>query len=769
MDICELTGSRLLCMIFIIGFITPGYCAQAQGGSLTGSIINQQGGAISDAYVILDNGRYYDVTNESGIFSFSKLPPGLYALKVSRIGFQTHNEQVAVKEGAKKELRILLQPKSYLSPTVVVTATRTRRDIEEVPAPVTVIKQEEINRSGNTRLSDVLAEQTGLTLTSDHGTGVQVQGFDSEYTLIMLDGQPLIGRTAGTFDLSRITVGNVKQIEMMKGPSSALWGSDAMAGVINIITEEGDRPIELGVTSRYGTNQTLDVGANLSWNRKGWQNTLFVNRNSSGGYRLVPGSISQTVPVYQNYTSSYRTELDLTDRIAAKFQGRYYRESQQSTDFISPRESPTLLDEEATREDYSLTPTLHINVNSKLKVDLEHYASGYRTERVFNYRNSGEYYQKDTFDQSYNKSEAQATYSWNDTHATTAGSGINWERLTSERYAGRPDFRNLFFYVQHEWLPAEKLDIIAGFRYDAHSEYANQLSPKLSARYKLYDWLQLRGSAGKGFKAPAFRQLFLNFTNPTVGYTVLGSSTVDEQLRRLQQQGQIDRVLIPLDQLNEITAERSWAYNAGVDLYPAEDLQIRVNVFHNNVNDLIEAAPIAQKTNGQSVFSYFNLEKIYTQGVETELRWNPADGLNLSLGYQLLDARRRIKQTKTVQDENGNPVQKTITRHEPMFNRSKHSANFKVFYHFERYDLDANIRGDWRGRYGRIDANGNGFVNAGEYEDSYSTWDTAVAKTFDEQYTLRLGIDNVFNLTRPAALPFLPGRVFYAQVSLQLY
>ena len=765
MDLAKLPIPCCLAFLLIFASLT----AQAQKTALKGQVVDIKNKALNDVHVILGANQKIDITDKEGRFSFSEIDAGRYTIRISRIGYHTYSDEVTLKEGTEKNLDVTLKPKSYESPTVVVTATRTRKDIEEVPVPATVIKQEEINRSGNTRLGDVLVEQTGLTLTSDHGTGVQVQGFDSEYTLIMLNGQPLIGRTAGTFDLSRVSVGNIKQIEMVKGPSSALWGSDAMAGVINIITKEGDRPFEMDVRSRYGSHNTLDLGTNISVNTGGWQNDFSFNRNSSGGYSLVPGSISQTVPQYRNYTGSYRTDLELTKDVSAELHARYYRESQQSTDFIGSAENPTLLDEEAIQEDYSLTPTLHINASSNLKLELEHHTSGYRTEQTFTYKQSGDRYQKDTFDQSYNKSEARANYVWNDGHLTTAGAGITLEKLKSERYAGRPDFRNLYVYGQHEWEPIGKLDLVAGFRYDAHSEYANQLSPKFSTRYELNDWLHLRASMGRGFKAPAFRQLFLNFTNPTVGYSVFGSSTVEEQIRRLRNEGKIDRMLRPLDQLEEITAERSWAYNAGVDLNPAEALQIRINAFRNNVDDLIETAPIAQKTNGQSAFTYFNLKEIYTQGIETQIRWNPVSSLNLSAGYQFLDARRRIQQTKTVQDENGNPVQKTVTRYEPLFNRSKHSANVKLFYHYEPLDIDANLRGNWRGRYGRIDANGNGYVNAGEYEDGYSVWDTAVAKTFDERYTLRLGVDNLFDFSRPSALPHLPGRVYYAQLSLQLY
>ena len=134
---------------------------------------------------------------------------------------------------------------------VVVTATRTERKLGNVAVPVTIISQQTIRQSGSLRLKDILQEQTGLYITNGFGAGVQMQGLNPDYTLILIEGEPLVGRTAGVLDLNRISAGSVKKIEIVKGPSSSLYGSEAMAGVINIITDKSFRKnVELGV--RYG-------------------------------------------------------------------------------------------------------------------------------------------------------------------------------------------------------------------------------------------------------------------------------------------------------------------------------------------------------------------------------------------------------------------------------------------------------------------------------------------------------------------------------------
>lgn len=131
---------------------------------------------------------------------------------------------------------------------VVITANRSERKLGNVAVPVQLVSQKTIRQTGSLRLQDILQEQTGLVIVNStlgsalngypnpFGQGVQMMGLDPAYTLILLDGEPLIGRNGGILKLGRLATGNIKQVEIVKGPSSSLYGSEAMAGVINIIT-----------------------------------------------------------------------------------------------------------------------------------------------------------------------------------------------------------------------------------------------------------------------------------------------------------------------------------------------------------------------------------------------------------------------------------------------------------------------------------------------------------------------------------------------------
>jgi outer membrane receptor for ferrienterochelin and colicins len=211
---------------------------------------------------------------------------------------------------------------------VVVTATRTPRAISKVPVPVTVIGLNKIERIGALRLNEVLSEQAGLQIISDHGTGVQLQGLSADYILILIDGEPVIGRTAGTLDLTRLAVGNIQRIEIVKGPSSSLYGSEAMGGVINIITKKMPAALTAQLRSRVRRYNTVDLTAEASKQHDRWGWYLFANRLSTSGYRTTD-SISKAIPAYTAWTLNPKLQFRLTQKLELTQYAVLYRRTKE--------------------------------------------------------------------------------------------------------------------------------------------------------------------------------------------------------------------------------------------------------------------------------------------------------------------------------------------------------------------------------------------------------------------------------------------------------
>lgn len=201
------------------------------GQVIQGTVINSKGEPLAGVHIQAAGLDLTAVSDQSGHFRLHLMgsTEDTVTLYVTMVGYEPATLPVDLESVSQEEIKITLVKSVFRSVTVVVTATRTRRDVEEVAIPVQVVTGEEIRRSGSVRLSDVLSEQTGMQIMNDHGTGIQVKGFAPDYTLVMIDGNPVIGRTAGTLDLTRVSVQNVEQIEIVKGPYSALWGSDALA------------------------------------------------------------------------------------------------------------------------------------------------------------------------------------------------------------------------------------------------------------------------------------------------------------------------------------------------------------------------------------------------------------------------------------------------------------------------------------------------------------------------------------------------------------
>lgn len=653
---------------------------------------------------------------------------------------------------------------------VVVTATRSERTLAELPVPLTIISKEQIKSMGSLRLNDVLAEQTGLTLVSDHGSGIQIQGFAPDYTLILIDGEPLIGRTAGTLELNRIAVGNIKQIEIVKGPSSSLYGSEALAGVVNIITDKATGT-KGSFTARYGTNNTSDLGTTLNYKQNKFNASVFVNRYSTAGYDLSPETEVSTVDPYYNYTLQSKLNYNFSKQSELSVSFRYFREKQNS--FAEAVEDSSPLDSKSDTEDWNINPVLQHKFSDKLKTSFRFYGSGFSNTTDLRYQSDASWYDSSFFKQHFFRPEIQTEYFLNSKNIFTLGLGRIWETVEATRYDGKMQYETNYLYFQYEWQPITKLNVIAGARYDNNTAYAPQFSPKLSTQYEINSWLAIRGSFGVGFRAPDFRQLYLNFTNNTVGYSVFGTQEVEAGIQRLADRGEITSILVDPATITKIDAESSRAFNLGFKLTPIKSLPVNLAFFRNDVSDLITTQAVAQKTNGYFVYSYLNISQAIMKGLEVDASYPLFKNMSLSAGYQYLLTLDKdvVDQLKSGQVYKKDPETNITSRvslssYGGLFNRSKHMANAKVFYSHPGSGWEGSVRAIYRGRYGFGDLNNSTILDDdSEYVEGYTTVNLSIAKNIKDFFRVQIGCDNVFGYTNPDYIASIPGRLLWASAA----
>ncbi|WP_405397749.1 TonB-dependent receptor plug domain-containing protein [Maribacter sp. Asnod2-G09] len=666
---------------------------------------------------------------------------------------------------------------------VIVTATRTERQLSSLPLPVTLVGKKQIIKSGTVRLNEILNEQTGIITVADESgfQGVQIQGIASDYILILIDGVPLVGRSAGNFDLSRLTVGNIKQIEVVKGPASSLYGSEALGGVINIITEKPKTEDLSGNASyRIGSFTQQDINLDLKQAFKKFRYGFFANRFSSNGYDLNEDVEGQTVNPFTNYTLNGRLYYDFNDKLSLFTSSRFYNQNQDAGFTLDS----ILYTGDTTEREWNTHARLDHKWTPNLTMAYELYYTNYMATELLADPISTDVLSDSDFNQKLFRPEVRGSYTFaskneNNTGlqngTLTAGAGLQIDELDRTYFDETVNFTSEYVYAQYDFNPIEKLNVIAGARFDNHSEYNNQFSPKLALRYQLNENLAIKGSVGYGFKAPDFRQLYFDFTNSAVGYTVLGYNVALDKLQELETQDQILSVLVTEEDLSKpLEAESSIGYNLGFNLKHGRG-NTEVNFFRNDFKNLIDTRIIARKTNGQNVFSYINLDEIYTTGFEINSAYKLTNNLNISAGYQLLYAFDKQKKQDVADNRvfvrdatNGQSVALSQSDYFGLVNRSRHNANFKVYYDIPSASTNVNMRVLYRSKYAQYDTNGNGLIDSfdSSFIDGFVTVNAAVSKTFYQDFTLQVGANNLLDYT-DNNIPTMPGIQAYVKLNYQ--
>jgi len=670
---------------------------------------------------------------------------------------------------------------------VVITATRSEGKLGNIAIPTQLITSQMIKATGSLRLQDILQEQTGLTIMNSplgislagfpniFGAGIQMQGLDPAYTLIMIDGEPLVGRNAGILKLGRVAVGNIKQIEIVKGPSSSLYGADAMAGVVNIITE---KPVKETVSAQlqYASNNTLGISGNYTNRVNKTAIQLFLNRYSTSGYDLDKTIYGKTVDPYTD--NSYA--IKLTQYISGDAQfvasARFFGERQSNNYLVSDQGAQQVVVGTTRERDYSVNLQYIQQLEKAIKVTSRLYYNRYSNNSDVFVQKTNLPYDALRFLQQVIKPEIQVEKAAGNSKFIS-GLGFMSESVDASRYDSKHNFTTIYLFSQEEWSIAKRFNLIAGVRVDKRNDFNWRASPKLALSGKLNDKIFMSASIGLGYRTPDVRQSYASFTNASVGYSLLGAAILRTALEKLKQEGQIDQSVNTFI-YNDNTAlkpETSIGINFGVRYTPFTNLIINANIFRNDMKNLIDRFTLPfNKTNGQLIYSYHNVNKVYTEGISTEATWNINKRFMVSGGYQFLIAKDKdvingIRQNKYYKRD---PVTfktdlVTLKEYGGLLYRSRDAANVKLMYTLETSHLSGWLRVNYTGKYGYTETNGSGVLDAdSEYEPGFFLCNLTMSKRFPKNLELQAGIDNILNYKQPFLMPNLAGRIFFLNLNI---
>ena len=653
---------------------------------------------------------------------------------------------------------------------VIISGTKTIRVVSSLPLNASVINKVEIEKTNATRLSDVINEELGLITVSDFGgaEGIQMQGLDSEYTLVLIDNQPLVGRLAGTLDLNRVSVGNIKQIEIVRGPSSSLYGNNAFAGVINIITDDPKEGLNGHVSSSYETHNTTDNNILLCYKNKDFNGSVFFNKYSSDGYDLIEDDGLNTVNEFNNNTLQIKLGYDISKKFKVRINTRHFT---QMIDNIAPN---NLSGETFTAEDNINFIISH--KSDKFNTDFEIYFTSYFGDEFLD-DELGNRFSESFYDHILLKPEIKTVYKIDNQKEFVFGLGNEYETLNRTYFEIEPKQNSPFIYFQYDYKPNEKINLILGGRFDKYKEYKSQISPKFSGIYKIQNNESIKISTGYGYKTPDFRQLYFNFSNSTVGYSVIGYNVVEDVINQLIDEGQIANIIIPIEEFEDpLSPESSFGVNIGYSREINEKISLSSNIFSNSAKNLIDYRVIANKINGQNVFSYYNVNNVSTFGFDINTKYKADNYFNFSIGYQLLyaydlDAREAF--------ENGD-VYARLTVDSPAFrlkksdyfglyNRSRHMGVLKINYNNLENNFSCNLRLRYRSKYGLYDSNSNNYLD--KYDDfvnGHITTNISMNKRINSSLTVSGGVENIFNYLDRQNISNLSGRIYFLRAKYNL-
>lgn len=670
---------------------------------------------------------------------------------------------------------------------LVITSTRVAGKLSNVAVPVTMVAAKQIQQTGLLRLQDVLQEQTGLAVVNaplasslngypnPFGQGIQMMGLDPAYTLILLDGEPLVGRNAGIVNLGRVAIGNIQQLEIVKGPSSCLYGSEAMAGVINILTQkpQGNRvDFQVYGASRNTTSATLS----LSHQKHSTGIQAFLHQFNSGGYDLDPATFGKTVDPYQITSANLKWVQDISAKSQITLSFRLNQQNQQNRYQIQSQATPEIVSGKSTEQDATAFFQWQYQLPGSAKLNLRSFVNTYENTAYVNLEKTGTRFDELNFRQQLIKQEVQLQFPKVLYGQIVAGAGFMVDAVAASRYQENPSLNTWYAFAQQEWkIPAYHITLIAGARIDERQDFRAKLSPRLAIAWKPDQHWKIAASIGGGFKAPDFRHLYLNYNNPQIGYSLLGAKTLPQELLRLQQAGllqsgaQIDPYLTPANLLPEYGM--GFHGSAG---YRTTGWQASLGIFYNEIHHLIDFFSLPfTRSNGLPVYSYHNVGRIYTRGLEADIQVTISAQLKCSVGYQYLEAKDRdvveaIAAQKVYRRDPQTFVTERVTQqdYQGLPNRSKHTAQIKLGYEQPATGFYANLRAIYRSPYGWMDINGNQIIDdPREMTSGFTLLNFTAAKAITKNTSMQLGIENILNYTQPVQQPQLPGRTFF--VSLQ--
>ncbi|MBO1927061.1 TonB-dependent receptor [Thiomicrorhabdus sp. 6S2-11] len=602
---------------------------------------------------------------------------------------------------------------------IIVTSSKEPRYLKETPVRTEVITRETLEQQHTTNLADALRNIPGVMLKELHGKegiGVWMQGFDSNRVLVLIDGNPLPASTGSSIDVTQIMTADIERIEIIKGAASALYGTSAMGGVINVITTAPKDGTHLSAEVQGGTwqNQNLDANPfarqiarfNAAAKKSAWELQFNAQLDDSNGWKVNPQTEANQGEIGSRNTFSGNLGYQFDNGIKLSLLPRYYQEDLLNvTDNFVPGVGNQPLDKVELTDSYQVGAVIQSEQNWKLRLNAEEFNNESRQDvQISNYID-----QKRLTD--INQYLAAFDYQLDlNNHHLTMGVEVNQQSLNVRQYkeadgwiteVDNQSAQSQEWFIQDSWFATANLEVLPGVRLHHDADFGTHISPMVSALWAIehseLGRFNIRASVGNGYRVPNLKERYYIFDHSHLGYMVLGNP--------------------------DLQPESSISYQLGTDWYFADQGSLQLHLFYNNARDLIETAYSAADSTTQNlaVYRYQNFEKVTTRGLELQLQRQLRPWLKLNASYTWL---------KAIDETTGNYLVK----------RPQHEAKFGITADLSK---QLNIATYWR-------YESEQFIDADNQQISpdYSVLDVKLNHHLNDQWSWYAGINNLTDIQR---------------------